>query len=57
MILKKYNYFDCKLACTTNVSSVKLFKNIIEGVRQTEYASIIDSLKYVTHYTRRSKEH
>ena len=28
--------------------SVKLFKNTGEGIRQTEYASIIGSLRYAT---------
>ena len=45
-ILKKYNYFDCKPACTPYDPSVKLFKNIGDSVRQTEYASIIGSLRY-----------
>lgn len=43
-ILKKYRYFDCKPTSTTYDPSVKLFKNIDESVRQTEYASIIGSL-------------
>ncbi|KAK2382392.1 hypothetical protein QL285_069931 [Trifolium repens] len=51
-ILKKYNYFDCKPACTPYDSSVKLFKNTGESVRQTEYASIIGSLRYATDCTR-----
>ena len=45
-ILKKYNYFDCKPACTPYHPSIKLFKNIGDSVRQTEYASIIGSLRY-----------
>jgi len=45
-ILRKYNYFDCKLARTPYNLNVKLFKNNKDGIRQTEYASIIDSLKY-----------
>ncbi|KAA0043297.1 putative Polyprotein [Cucumis melo var. makuwa] len=40
-ILKKYNYFDSKLACTPYDSSVKLFKNTGDSVNQSEYASII----------------
>ncbi|XP_040867755.1 secreted RxLR effector protein 161-like [Glycine max] len=51
-ILKKYDYFDCKPASTPYDPSVKLFKNIGEGIRQTEYASIIGSLRYATDYTR-----
>ncbi|KAK2362990.1 hypothetical protein QL285_088009 [Trifolium repens] len=51
-ILKKYNYFDCKPESTPYDSSVKLFKNIGESVRQTEYASITDSLRYATDCTR-----
>lgn len=51
-ILKKYDYFDCKPACTPYDPSVKLFKNTGEGVRQTEYASIIGSLRYATDCTR-----
>ena len=43
--LKKYNYFDCKPARTSYDPSVKLFKNTGESVRQTEYASIISSLR------------
>lgn len=50
-IFKKYNYFDCKPTCTPHVSNVKLFKNTGESVRQIEYASIIDSLMYVTNCT------
>jgi len=51
-ILKKYNYFDCKPASTPYDPSVKLFKNTGDGVRQTEYASIIGSLRYTTDCTR-----
>ena len=51
-ILKKYNYFNCKPACTPYDPSVKLFKNTGDGVRQTEYASIIGSLRYATDCTR-----
>ncbi|GAU49932.1 hypothetical protein TSUD_408340 [Trifolium subterraneum] len=51
-ILKKYGYFDCKPACTPYDPSVKLFKNIGDSVRQTEYASIIGSLRYATDCTR-----
>lgn len=43
-ILKKYNYFDCKPACTPFDPAVKLFKNTGDNVRQSEYASIIGSL-------------
>jgi hypothetical protein len=43
-ILKKYNYFDCKPACTPFDPSVKLFKNTGDSVKQNEYASIIGSL-------------
>ena len=51
-ILKKYNYFDCKPASTPYDPSVKLFKNTGDSVRQTEYASIIGSLRYATDCTR-----
>ena len=45
-ILKKYNYFESKLACTPYDSSVKLFKNTGYSVNQFEYASIIRSMIY-----------
>ncbi|CAJ2637004.1 unnamed protein product [Trifolium pratense] len=51
-ILKKYGYFNCKPACTPYDPSVKLFKNTGDSVRQTEYASIIGSLRYATDCTR-----
>ncbi|KAA0036608.1 putative Polyprotein [Cucumis melo var. makuwa] len=51
-ILKKYNYFDSKPACTPYDSSVKLFKNTGDSVNQSEYASIIGSLRYATDCTR-----
>ncbi|GAU26739.1 hypothetical protein TSUD_317370 [Trifolium subterraneum] len=54
-ILKKYGYFDCKPACTPYDPSVKLFKNTGDSVRQTEYASIIGSLRTMNlglHYQR-----
>ena len=51
-ILRKYNYFDCKPACTPSDPSVKLFKNTSDSVRQTEYASVIGSLRYATDCTR-----
>lgn len=51
-ILRKYNYFDCKPASTPCDPSVKLFKNTGDSVRQTEYASIIDSLRYATDCTK-----
>ncbi|CAL9017449.1 unnamed protein product, partial [Prunus brigantina] len=51
-ILKKYNYFDCKPVYTPYDPSVKLFKNIGDSVRQTEYASIIGSLRYANDCTR-----
>ena len=51
-ILRKYNYIDCKPASTPYDPSVKLFKNTGDGVRQTEYASIIGSLRYATDCTR-----
>ncbi|KAA0049588.1 putative Polyprotein [Cucumis melo var. makuwa] len=40
-ILKKYNYFNSKPACTPYDSSAKLFKNTGDIVNQSEYASII----------------
>ncbi|KAA0066068.1 Retrovirus-related Pol polyprotein from transposon TNT 1-94 [Cucumis melo var. makuwa] len=46
-ILKKYNYFDSKPTCTPYDSSVKLFKNTSDNVNQSEYASIIGSLRHV----------
>ncbi|KAA0042336.1 putative Polyprotein [Cucumis melo var. makuwa] len=51
-ILKKYNYFDSKSACTPYDSSVKLFKNTGDNVNQYEYASIIGSLRYAADCTR-----
>ena len=51
-ILRKYNYFDCKPASTPYDPSVKLFKNTRDGVKQTEYASIIGSLRYATDCSR-----
>ena len=51
-ILKKYNYFDCKPAYTPYGLSVKLFKNTDEGVRQSDFASIIGSLRHATECTR-----
>ena len=41
IFLRKYNYFDCKPACTPYDPSVKLFKNTGDSVKQSEYASII----------------
>ncbi|GJS95273.1 retrovirus-related pol polyprotein from transposon TNT 1-94 [Tanacetum coccineum] len=49
-ILKKYNYFDCKPACTPFVPSVKLSKNTSDSVRQSEYASIIGSLRITSRH-------
>ena len=51
-LLRKYNYFDCKPVCPPYDPSVKLFKNIGESIRQTEYASIIGSLCYAADCTR-----
>ncbi|KAA0045077.1 putative Polyprotein [Cucumis melo var. makuwa] len=51
-ILKKYNYFDSKPTCTPYDSSVKLFKNTDDSVNQSEYASIIGSLRYAIDCTR-----
>ena len=51
-ILMKYNYFDCTPTSTPYDPSVKLFKNTGESVRQTEYASIIGSLRCATDCTR-----
>ncbi|KAB2625296.1 polyprotein [Pyrus ussuriensis x Pyrus communis] len=51
-VLRKYNYFDCKPACTPYDPSVKLFKNTGDSVKQSEYASIIGSLHYATNCTR-----
>jgi len=49
---RRSNYFDCKPANTPYDSNVKLFSNTKYGVKQTEYASINDSLKYATGWTR-----
>lgn len=51
-ILKKYKYIDYKPVCTPYDPSVKLFKNTVESIRQTEYASIIGSLRYAIDCTR-----
>ena len=51
-LLCKYNYFDCKPVCSPYDPSVKLFKNNGESIRQTEYASIIGSLRYAADCTR-----
>ncbi|CAJ2678824.1 unnamed protein product [Trifolium pratense] len=51
-VLKKYGYFDCKTANTPCDASVKLFKNTGDSIRQSEYASVIGSLRYVTDCTR-----
>lgn len=48
MILKKYNYFDCKTACTPYNPSAKLFKNTGDSVRHTEYESVIGNPRYAT---------
>ncbi|KAM1080132.1 hypothetical protein TB2_014476 [Malus domestica] len=50
--LRKYNYFDCKPACTPYDPSVKLFKNTSDSVKQSEYVSIIGSLRFATDCTR-----
>ena len=50
-LLRKYNYFDCKPVCSPYDPSVKLFKNTGESIRQTEYASIIGSLRYAADCT------
>ena len=50
--LMKYNYFNCKPACTPYDPSVKLLKNIGDSVRQSESTSIIRSLRYATDCTR-----
>ena len=53
-ILKKYNYFDCKLASIPFDSSVHLFPTKDENdiYNQKEYASIIGSLRYAIDCTR-----
>lgn len=51
-ILKRYNYFDRRPACTPSDPQVKLLKNNGVAVRQKEYASIIGSLRYATDCTR-----
>ncbi|XP_048229488.1 uncharacterized mitochondrial protein AtMg00810-like [Ricinus communis] len=51
-ILKKYNYSYYKPACTPYDPSVKLFKNTGDSIRQSEYVSVIGSLRYVTDCTK-----
>ena len=51
-ILKKYNYFESKPACTPYDSSVKLFKTTGDSVNQFVYASIIGSMRYAADCTR-----
>lgn len=52
-IFNKYKArLECKLAFTPYDPSVKLFKNTCDIVRQTEYASIIGSLRYEIDCTR-----
>ena len=57
--MKKYNYHDCKHVVTPFDSSVHLFpvNNDKDVVNQKEYASIIDSLQYVTNCTRPDISH
>ncbi|KAA0032081.1 pentatricopeptide repeat-containing protein [Cucumis melo var. makuwa] len=50
--MKKYNYFESKPACTPYDPSVRLFKNIVDNVNQSEYASILGSLRYAADCTR-----
>lgn len=45
-ILKKYNYNDYQHTFTPYDTSVELFKNIGESVKQIECARIIDNLRY-----------
>ena len=53
IILRKYNYHDCKHVVTPFDSSVHLFLvNDDNDVNQKEYASIISSLRYVIDCTR-----
>ena len=52
MILKKYNYFNCKPSCTPYDLSVELFKSTCDSVTETEYDSIIGRLRYATDCTR-----
>ena len=47
-ILKKYGYYEYKPTCTIFDPSAKLFQNTSDGVRQSDYASIIGSLRYAT---------
>ena len=51
-IIKKYNYFESKPACTPYGSNVNLFKNTGDSVNQFVYASIIGSLRYTADCTR-----
>ncbi|TYK04613.1 hypothetical protein E5676_scaffold351G00170 [Cucumis melo var. makuwa] len=46
-IMKKYNYFENRPACTPYDPSVKLFKSIGGSVNQSEYASIIVIVDHV----------
>ena len=54
IILRKYNYHDCKHVVTPFDSSVHLFpvNNDNDVVNKKEYASIIGSLQYAIDYTR-----
>ena len=46
--LKKYNYLNCKSTCTPYDHSGNFFKKTGDSVRQSEYESIIGSLRYAT---------
>ena len=51
-ILKRFEYFDCKLVSTPYDPNSQLKKNREHSVAQIEYAQIIGSLMYLTNCTR-----
>ena len=51
-IIKKYGYSECKHAFTPHDPNVKLFQSIGDDIGQSNYASIIENLRYVTNHTK-----
>ena len=51
-ILKKFNYYDCKLVSTLFDSNLRLYPNTDRSVSQLEYACVIGCLMYVMTCTR-----
>ena len=51
-ILKRFEYFDCKLVSTPYDPNSHMKKNREHGVAEIEYAQIIDSLMYLANCTR-----